>query len=139
MQRRDKAAGKLTKAQRRKTLKRGNASKAARRCGLSAAGQETEIARVTRERDEAQEQQTATSEVLRVISRSAFDLQAVFDTLVESAARLCRADRASIRLAKDGFFHQCRPDRTGDRSPAAFSARARLFKSKTPRPIPNSG
>ena len=73
---------------------------------VSTADLQEQLDRRTRERDEALEQLAATSGVLEVISKSTFDLKAVLQGLVKSAARLCKADKAGItrQIGGEVFF-----------------------------------
>jgi signal transduction histidine kinase len=77
-----------------------------------------ENARLLNELRDSLQRQTATADVLKIISRSTFDLQAVLNTLVESATQLCRSDRAAIRLARNDLYyhaasHGFSPDHKG--------------------------
>jgi GAF domain-containing protein len=92
MRRRSRASGKLAKGRSRKA----KTLKAARHRSSSASGQETEVARFRRERDEALLRETANTEILRLISSSPGDLELVFRTILEDATRICNANFGTL-------------------------------------------
>ena len=98
MKRRDKTGGKAAKAQGPKTLKRGSAPKIAGRRSSPVSNMDTDVARLTRERDEALERQTATAEILGAISGSPTDTQPVFDAIVQSGLKLFPGAATTIVL-----------------------------------------
>src|SRR5262245_9542995 len=108
MRRRSKASSKQAKARSRKAEmpKRAISTEAVPGRRSTATAQETETARLIRERDEALEREKATAEVLRVISSSAGQLEPIFQAMLENAVRICGANFGVLFLREGDAFRR---------------------------------
>src|SRR5271155_5506682 len=106
IKRRSRAGGERIKGRRRKTPepKRRNAPKAVPHFNSPPTHEETEVARLACELNEAREQQTATSEVLNIISASPGELEPVFNAMLAKATRICQAKFGILWLREGGAF-----------------------------------
>jgi class 3 adenylate cyclase/putative methionine-R-sulfoxide reductase with GAF domain len=138
MSRRSRAGGKQTKLRRHKAAMPKRDAAPTLRHRSSAVGHESEF---RRERDEALEREIATSEVLRLISRSPGDLELVFKSILENATRICEAYFATLYLREGSSFravalHNAPPAYVQERKrnplihPPATGALTRLIATK---------
>ena len=106
MRRRCAMSRKPAKTQHSSTKKptRNNAPTAARQASSTVADLQEQVSALTRELAQARGEQTATSEVLHVISRSPGDLKPVFQTMLENATRICHAKFGVLQLYEDRAF-----------------------------------
>src|SRR5215472_17727420 len=134
MRRRSRAGGKSAKSQRHKavTPKRRSAPESVGARGSLVPSEETEVARLTRERDEALLREAANAEILRLISRSPDNLDLVFRTILEDATRICNAEFGTLFRFDGENFHPV----------AQFNTPTALLKAQTQRgpfkPTPGS-
>jgi GAF domain-containing protein len=129
MKRRSRAGGEASKARSREALKtkRRDASK---NVSSSAPIQDAELAQLTRALNEALERETATSDVLQVISRSSSDLEPLFATILGKAVRICDAAFGNIyRWDSDAFYLIAT-----HKAPPAFAEARRRSPYRLPNP-----
>jgi two-component system NtrC family sensor kinase len=131
MRPRDKSGGKAAKTQRLKTLKRRNAPKVGRRPPTADASEK--IALLEHRLNEALEQQTATSEILKVISNSPGHLEPVFNAILEKAVHICEAKFGVLWLCENGGFRSVAQHNT----PPAFAEHWRSHP--VVHPVPGTG
>jgi transcriptional regulator with GAF, ATPase, and Fis domain len=133
MKRRSAAGGELIKGRRRKApVPKHRRAPKATTFNASSSVEETEVARLTRELKESIEQQSATSEVLRVISSYPGDPQPIFQAMLKNAVRLCDAEFGNIYHWDSEALHLV----ATQNAPPAFAEARRLTTgrpgSKTP-------